>query len=51
MPHYVAFHLGPHCLPKYLFTGIQNGENLGSPGYEMLMQCVNTHYAKVNIKS
>ena len=19
-----AFHLGPHCLPKYLFTGIQN---------------------------
>ena len=24
MPHYVAFHLGLHCLPKYLFTGIQN---------------------------
>ena len=24
MPPYVAFHLGLHCLPKYLFTGIQN---------------------------
>ena len=24
MPHYVAFHLGLHCLPKYLFAGIQN---------------------------
>ena len=21
---YVAFHLGLHCLPKYLFAGIQN---------------------------
>ena len=21
---YVAFHLGIHCLPKYLFAGIQN---------------------------
>ena len=24
MPHYAAFHLGLHCLPKYLYTGIQN---------------------------
>ena len=24
MPPYAAFHLGLHCLPKYLFTGIQN---------------------------
>ena len=24
MPPYVAFHLGWHCLPKYIFTGIQN---------------------------
>ena len=24
MPHYVAFHLGLHCLPKYLFIDIQN---------------------------
>ena len=24
MPPYAAFHLGFHCLPKYLFTGIQN---------------------------
>ena len=24
MLHYAAFHLGLHCLPKYLFTGIQN---------------------------
>ena len=23
MPTYVAFHLGLHCLPKYVFTGIQ----------------------------
>ena len=21
---YVAFHLGLHCLPKYMFTSIQN---------------------------
>ena len=24
MPPHAAFHLGLHCLPKYLFTGIQN---------------------------
>ena len=24
MPHYAEFHLGLHCLSKYLFTGIQN---------------------------
>ena len=24
MPPYVAFHLGLHCLPKHLFTGIKN---------------------------
>ena len=24
MPHKMAFHLGLHCFPKYLFTGIQN---------------------------
>ena len=24
MPPYVAFHLGLHCLPKYLLTGIKN---------------------------
>ena len=24
MPPYAAFHLGLHCLPKYLLTGIQN---------------------------
>ena len=24
MPHYAVFHLDLHCLPKYLFTGIQN---------------------------
>ena len=24
MPPYAAFHLGLHCLSKYLFTGIQN---------------------------
>ena len=23
MPHYAAFHLGLHCLPKYMSTGIQ----------------------------
>ena len=22
-PHYVAFHLGHHCLTKYLFSGFQ----------------------------
>ena len=24
MPHYVAFHLGLRCLPKYLFTGLRS---------------------------
>ena len=24
MPHPAAFHLGLHCMPKYLFIGIQN---------------------------
>ena len=24
MPPFVAFHLGLHCLPKYLFTDVQN---------------------------
>ena len=24
MPPYVAFHLGFHCLPKYLYINIQN---------------------------
>ena len=24
MPPYAAFHVGLHCLPKYLFTSIQN---------------------------
>ena len=23
MPHYAAFHLGLHCLPKYPFEGFQ----------------------------
>ena len=28
IPPYVAFHLGLHCLPKYLFNGIQNEKSL-----------------------
>ena len=24
MPPYGAFHLDLHCMPKYMFTGIQN---------------------------
>ena len=24
MPHYAVFHLGLHCLTKYLLAGIQN---------------------------
>ena len=28
MPHYAAFHLGLHYLPKYLFTVIQNEKGL-----------------------
>ena len=28
MLHYEAFHLGLHCLPKYLFAGIQNENGL-----------------------
>ena len=26
MPHYAAFHLGLHCLPKYPFRGFQKGK-------------------------
>ena len=47
MPHYVAFHLGLHCLPKYLFTSVQN-ENLWlkAPGrfdFEILILMLLTH--------
>ena len=28
MPHYAAFHQGLRCLPKNLFTGIQNEKGL-----------------------
>ena len=28
MPHYVSFHTGVHCLPKYMFTSIQNENDL-----------------------
>ena len=28
MPHEAAFHLGLYCLPKYLFTSIQNDKVL-----------------------
>ena len=34
MHHYAAFHLDNDCLPKYLFTGIQNEKgytNCGDP--------------------
>ena len=24
MPHFVAFHLGLHCAPKYLFRGLRS---------------------------
>ena len=24
IPHYVAFHLGRHCLPKYMLSGFQS---------------------------
>ena len=30
MPPYAAFHRGLHCLPKYLFTGIQNAKGFRS---------------------
>ena len=29
MSHYVAFYLRLYCLPKYLFTVIQNGKDYG----------------------
>ena len=28
MSPYAAFHLGLHCLPKYIFTGIQHEKGL-----------------------
>ena len=31
MPPYAAFHLGLHCLPKYLFIGIKNEKGYGVP--------------------
>ena len=33
---YVEFHLGHHCLPKYLFTSIQNEKVQVSFGSEVL---------------
>ena len=32
MPHYVAFHLGLHCLQKYLFRGFPNTKGLWEAG-------------------
>ena len=31
-----ALHLGPHCLPKYLFAGIQNEKLLTEHHFEFL---------------
>ena len=28
MPHYATFHLGLHCLPKYLLAGIYNDKRV-----------------------
>ena len=35
IPHYAAFHLGVHCVPKYIFTGIQNekGDKIQTTNY------------------
>ena len=35
MPPYATFHLGLHCLPKYLFTGIQNEKDKLALGVEI----------------
>ena len=35
MPPYAAFHLGLHCLPKYLLTGIQNENGEAEKAYIM----------------
>ena len=31
MPHYAAFHLGLHCLPKYMYTVPVAGFNNDNP--------------------
>ena len=36
MQHYAAFHLGLHCLPKYLFMGFQYTQ--GYTGLRKLIQ-------------
>ena len=33
MRHFVAFHLGLHCLPKYIFVGIQATKGLIGASY------------------
>ena len=30
MPPYAAFHLGLHCLPRYVFTGSQNVKDIST---------------------
>ena len=42
LPPYVAFHLGLHCLPKYLFTSIQNEK-----GYDITAILVNKKFRNV----
>ena len=33
IPHYVAFHMGLHCLPKYPFRGFQYTKGLFGNSY------------------
>ena len=37
MQHYVSFHLGLHCLPKYPFRGFQKNKGLR---YEEAQDCM-----------
>ena len=42
MTHYAAFHLGLHCLPKYLFTGNQNEKGSKIKLFELVIEKICT---------
>ena len=48
MQHYAAFHLGLHCLQKYLFTGFPEHKGLRMTAtFEYFLDCVNSCFCLV----
>ena len=46
MTPYVAFHLGLHCLPKYMFTGIQNDKGFNKDSLDLRYSNTKRKYGK-----